>query len=62
MTEGFPLDSDREHTREYLSSYNKGNPRLPELYYKKVAQKDPINDLFDKDDLIQFKKLAKINN
>ena len=62
MSERILLDNTREHTSDYLRSYNAGNPCLPELYYKKVAQKDPVSDIFDKDDLVKFKKLANINN
>ena len=54
------LDDSRAHTRSYLESYNLGTPALPQLYYRKVSQKDPIEEIFNTDDLVAFKKLANI--
>ena len=49
------LGSSRQHTRDYLEAYNRGDAHPPVQYYKKVAAKDKAEDLFSPADLQKFK-------
>lgn len=51
------LTEKRQHTRLYLESYNKGVPYPPVQYFRKVAAKDDVAKLLNKDDLQQFNLL-----
>lgn len=43
------LTDARQHTREYLKSYNSGNARPPVHYYRKVGAKDDVKSLLTED-------------
>lgn len=51
------LNQAREHTRDYLCSYNKGNPHPPTHYYQKVAAKDKLESMFSPQQLQEFQTL-----
>ena len=55
----FEIAASREHTKEYLSFYNKGTARPPVHYYRKVAKKDKVEDILSGKELEQFKKLTE---
>ena len=52
------LSDARQHTKAYLQSYNMGKPHPPHQFFKKVAAKDPIKDIFTEEQLESLKKLA----
>lgn len=55
----FELQDSRQHTREYLVSYNSGLARPPVHYYRKVAKKDNVGEILSAEDLVTFKKIIE---
>ena len=53
------LTAAREHTRAYLQTYNEGHPRPPLQYYKKVAAKDKVDEIFNTTDLKKFQQIVQ---
>lgn len=49
----------REHTREYLESYNRGLPHPPVHYYRKVAKKDKVEEILTEQELAVFTKIVE---
>lgn len=52
------LNASREHTRAYLQAYNDGNPHPPIHYFRKVAKKDKVEEIFQAQDLEKFQKIV----
>ncbi len=53
------LTPTREHTKAFLQSYNEGRPHPPLQYYKKVAAKDKVDEIFNPTDLETFNKIIQ---
>lgn len=53
------LNDTRTHTKEYLFSYNRGLAHPPVHYYRKVAKKDKVEELFSGEDLENFKRIIE---
>lgn len=53
------LNEARSHTKDYLQSYNRGMPHPPIQYYRKVAKKDKVEELFSGEDLEKFNRLVQ---
>ena len=53
------LNDAREHTRAYLTSYNKGEAHPPLHFYQKVSKKDKVSDIFSSEDLAKFNKIIQ---
>lgn len=50
------LTEARQHTREYLKSYNTGDARLPVHYYRKVGAKDDVKSLLTEDNYKKYQE------
>ena len=50
------LTDARQHTREYLKSYNADNARPPVHYYRKVGAKDDVKNLLTEDDYKKYQE------
>ena len=50
------LTEARQHTREYLKSYNISNARPPVHYYRKVGAKDDVKSLLTEDDYKKYQE------
>ena len=50
------LSNNRQHTREYLQSYNTGNARPPVHYYRKVGAKDDVKNLLTEEDYKKYQE------
>ena len=53
------LNEARSHTKEYLRSYEEGQPVPPLHYYKKVAAKDDVTKILSEEDQKEFQKLVQ---
>ena len=50
------LTEARQHSREYLRSYNTGSARPPVHYYRKVGAKDDVKSLLTEDDYKKYQE------
>ena len=50
------LTEARQHTRDYLRSYNIGDARPPVHYYRKVGAKDDIKSLLSEDNYKKYQE------
>lgn len=55
----FELGESRQHSREYLESYNRGLAHPPLQYYQKVAKKDKVDEILTGENLATFKKMVE---
>ena len=53
------ITDTRNHTKEYMLSYSRGLPHPPIQYYKKVAKKDKVDELFTGEDLENFNRIIQ---
>ena len=51
------LKENREHTSKYLETYDEDKPCPPVQFYKKVAAKDNVEEIFSEDELETFQKV-----
>ena len=56
------LTDARQHTREYLKSYNTDNASPPVHYYRKVGAKDDVQSLLTEDEYKEYQKCVCSNN
>ena len=56
MSRKMELSNNRQHTREYLLSYNSGDARPPIHYYRKVGAKDDVKSLLTEEDYKKYQE------
>lgn len=54
----FEMEQNRQHTKAYLESYNRGLAHPPLQYYQKVAKKDKVDEILTKEDRATFEKIV----